>query len=111
MASRVRIPRGVPRGHGPDVRDDERGPGDGPALRDADVPQRFEFPDVDLVVNIRAARDGEEGNLALGVDRRRRLGAPRADDDVLGDRQQVLPGQGERRRSRSRGGGSRRAAT
>src|ERR1044072_7306314 len=35
----------------------------GPKLRDADVPQRFEFPDVDLVVNIRAARDGEDGNL------------------------------------------------
>jgi hypothetical protein len=35
----------------------------GPKLRDADVPQRFEFPDVDLVVNIRAAREGEDGNL------------------------------------------------
>ena len=35
----------------------------GPRLRDADVPQRFEFTDVDLVVNIRAARDGEDGNL------------------------------------------------
>jgi hypothetical protein len=35
----------------------------GPKLRDADVPQRFEFPDVDLVVNIRAAEDGEDGNL------------------------------------------------
>ena len=35
----------------------------GPKLRDADVPQRFEFTDVDLVVNIRAARAGEEGNL------------------------------------------------
>jgi hypothetical protein len=35
----------------------------GPQLRDADVPQRFEFDDVDLVVNIRAARPGEEGNL------------------------------------------------
>lgn len=35
----------------------------GPALRDADVPQRFSFDDVDLVVNIRATRDGEEGNL------------------------------------------------
>lgn len=35
----------------------------GPSLRDADVPQRFEFDDVDLVVNIRAARDGEPGNL------------------------------------------------
>jgi hypothetical protein len=35
----------------------------GPRLRDADVPQRFEFTDVDLVVNIRAARGGEDGNL------------------------------------------------
>jgi len=35
----------------------------GPKLRDADVPQRFEFSDLDLVVNIRAARAGEEGNL------------------------------------------------
>jgi len=35
----------------------------GPKLRDADVPQRFEFPDVDLVVNIRAAGEGEDGNL------------------------------------------------
>ncbi len=35
----------------------------GPKLRDADVPQRWEFEDVDLVVNIRAARDGEPGNL------------------------------------------------
>jgi len=35
----------------------------GPKLKDADVPQRFEFTDLDLVVNIRAAEDGEEGNL------------------------------------------------
>jgi hypothetical protein len=35
----------------------------GPKLRDADVPQRFEFDDVDMVVNIRAAADGEDGNL------------------------------------------------
>jgi hypothetical protein len=35
----------------------------GPQLRDADVPQRFEFPDLDLVVNIRASRDGEDGCL------------------------------------------------
>jgi hypothetical protein len=38
-------------------------PAMGPRLRAADVPQRFEFPDADLVVNIRAARVGEEGNL------------------------------------------------
>ena len=31
----------------------------GPKLRDADTPQRFEFTDLDLVVNIRAGRDGE----------------------------------------------------
>ena len=35
----------------------------GPKLRDADTPQRFEFPDLDLVVNIRAARPGEDRNL------------------------------------------------
>jgi hypothetical protein len=35
----------------------------GPKLRDADVPQRFEFTDLDLVVNIRAAESGEDGNL------------------------------------------------
>jgi hypothetical protein len=38
-------------------------PAMGPKLRDADVPQRFDFDDVDLSVNIRAARPGEEGNL------------------------------------------------
>src|SRR5581483_634720 len=35
----------------------------GPKLRDADTPQRFEFTDVDLVVNIRPGGPGEE-NLA-----------------------------------------------
>jgi hypothetical protein len=35
----------------------------GPKLRDADVPMRYEFEDVDLVANIRAAREGEQGNL------------------------------------------------
>ena len=35
----------------------------GPKLRDADVPQRFEFTDVGLVVNIRAADDDEDGCL------------------------------------------------
>ena len=35
----------------------------GPKLRDADVPQRFEFTDLDLVVNIRATADDEEGCL------------------------------------------------
>ena len=38
-------------------------PAMGPKLRDADVPQRFEFSDLDLVLNVRAARDGEDGNL------------------------------------------------
>jgi hypothetical protein len=35
----------------------------GPKLRDADTPQRFEFTDLDLVVNIRAGGQGEP-NLA-----------------------------------------------
>jgi len=35
----------------------------GPRLRDADVPQRFEFTDVGLVMNVRAARPREHGNL------------------------------------------------
>jgi len=35
----------------------------GPQLRDADVPQRFEFDDLDLVVNIRAATPEEPSNL------------------------------------------------
>lgn len=34
----------------------------GPKLRDAETPQRFEFPDVDLVVNITAADDNSDGN-------------------------------------------------
>ncbi len=35
----------------------------GPSLRDAEVPQRFDFADLDLVVNIRGAREGEAGTL------------------------------------------------
>lgn len=35
----------------------------GPRLRAADVPQRFAFTDVDLVLNVRAANDDERGNL------------------------------------------------
>ena len=35
-------------------------PSMGPKLREADTPQRFEFPDLDLVVNVTAA-DGEDG--------------------------------------------------
>jgi hypothetical protein len=34
----------------------------GPRLRDADTPQRFEFPDLDLVVNVRAGSP-DEANL------------------------------------------------
>ena len=36
----------------------------GPKLKDADTPQRFQFDDIDLVVNVRAAREGEDGNLS-----------------------------------------------
>jgi hypothetical protein len=35
----------------------------GPALRDARVPQRFEFPDVDAVVNVTYDDSGGEQNL------------------------------------------------
>ncbi len=35
----------------------------GPRLRDADVPQRFEFDDLDLVVNICAADEADHANL------------------------------------------------
>ncbi len=35
----------------------------GPKLREADVPQRFEFDDLDLVVNIRAGEPGEDAEL------------------------------------------------
>jgi hypothetical protein len=35
----------------------------GPSLRDADTPQRFEFTDLEMVVNIRAGHSGEP-NLA-----------------------------------------------
>jgi SCP-2 sterol transfer family len=38
-------------------------PDTGPQLKAADTPQRFEFSDLELVVNIRATREGEEGNL------------------------------------------------
>ncbi len=33
----------------------------GPRLRDAETPQRFEFPDLDLVVNVTFALDVEDG--------------------------------------------------
>jgi len=35
----------------------------GPKLRDADTQQQFEFSDFEVVVNIRAAGEGEDGNL------------------------------------------------
>lgn len=34
----------------------------GPKLRDAETPQRFEFPDLDMVVNITYAEDTSDGN-------------------------------------------------
>ncbi len=34
----------------------------GPQLRDAEVPQRFEFPDMDMVVNITYASGSEDGH-------------------------------------------------
>ena len=34
----------------------------GPKLRDADTPQRWEFPDLDLVVNIAPAPDGDSAH-------------------------------------------------
>ena len=37
-----------------------RDPEMGPRLREADTPQRFEFPDVDMVVNIAASDDPDE---------------------------------------------------
>ena len=33
----------------------------GPKLRDAEVPQRFEFPDMDMVVNITYAEEASDG--------------------------------------------------
>ncbi len=41
----------------------DENPDMGPKLRDADVPMRYECEDFDLVANIRATREGEEGNL------------------------------------------------
>ncbi len=35
----------------------------GPRLREADVPQRYEFADFELVLNVRAGRPGEAANL------------------------------------------------
>lgn len=36
----------------------------GPKLKEADAPQRLEFTDLQLVVNVRSAREGEEGHLS-----------------------------------------------
>ena len=44
-----------------------RDPEMGPKLRDADTPQRFEFPDLDLVVNVTAAADGDSGDYLTWV--------------------------------------------
>ena len=35
----------------------------GPKLRDAEAPQRWEFPDLDLVVNVTGADEGSRDNL------------------------------------------------
>ena len=35
----------------------------GPKLRDAETPQRWEFPDLELVVNVTAAEEGADRNL------------------------------------------------
>ena len=53
----------------------------GPALRDADTPQRFEFDDLDLVVNIRAG-DESEGNLHWEWSDDGAVGAEGAHEDV-----------------------------
>ena len=83
----------------------------GPKLRDADTPQRFEFTRLRRGGQHPRDARGRGGQPALGVVRRRRLEVQGPDDDVLGGRQPLLPGQGERRRWRSRAGGSRRAGT
>src|SRR5215213_3675767 len=51
----------------------------GPKLRDANTPQRFEFSDFDVVVNIRGARAPAD------QDRRRPEGGTRADPDDQAD--------------------------
>jgi hypothetical protein len=43
-------------------------PAMGPKLRDADVPQRFEFDDVDMVVNVRAGSEGEDNLVWVWTD-------------------------------------------
>ena len=68
----------------------------GPQLREADTAQRFEFTDLEMVVNIRAGGP-EEPNLAWEWSDRRRLGTEGQNGDELGDRQPVLSGPGEHR--------------
>ena len=69
----------------------------GPKLRDADVPQRFEFDDVDLVVNMRAGRADEDANLVWewtdDVDWEPKVKMTMSSETA----EQVLPGQGEHR--------------
>jgi hypothetical protein len=43
-------------------------PAMGPKLRDADVPQRFEFDDVDMVVNVRAGGKDEDNLVWVWTD-------------------------------------------
>ena len=68
----------------------------GPKLRDARVPQRFEFPDQDAVVNVTYDDAGGEQNLRWewsdDVDWEPKVAMTMSSED----RQPVLPGQGER---------------
>ena len=57
---------------------DDRTPTWGPKLRDADVPQRFEFSDVDMVVNIRAAADERGAATSTGSGPTTSTGSPRS---------------------------------
>ncbi|CAA9521640.1 MAG: hypothetical protein AVDCRST_MAG53-3355, partial [uncultured Solirubrobacteraceae bacterium] len=95
--SPVRVARGVPLGDGSDLRDDEhrRGHGSQAARRRRPAALRLRRSRPRGQHPRRCSRRGRQP--ALGVVRRCRLGATGADDDVLGDREQVLPGQGEHR--------------
>ena len=59
----VLLARGVPDRHGPGLRDDERRPRTWVRSCRRGCSSTLRFTDVDLVVNIRAVREGEEGNL------------------------------------------------
>src|SRR3954462_7114140 len=63
MSASFETAKDVREGSGKIVSMMDADPDMGPKLRDADTPQRFEFTDFDLVVNIRAAKGGEDGNL------------------------------------------------